>query len=244
VNFHAPRAAALADAVPHGVLDERLRDLLAGDPEVEVVGLCADGVEAVSAIRALAPDLVFLDVQMPESGGFDVVAEIGVDRMPVVVFVTAYDDYALRAFEAHALDYLLKPFDEARFRGALARAKAHVRAARGSRPRLLERLIVKSGGRYVFVKAEEIDWVEAQGNYVRLHAGGASHLLRDSIGHLEGRLDPDRFLRIHRSTIVNLDRVREIAPLFHGEHAVVLEDGTRLTLSRGYRDRLSRFEPR
>jgi len=223
---------------------ERLRDLLVADAEVEVVGLCADGVEAVAAIRSLAPDLVFLDVQMPESGGFDVVAEVGVERMPVFVFVTAYDDYALRAFEAHALDYLLKPFDEARFRGALARAKAHVRATRGSRPRLLDRLIVKTGGRYVFVKAEEIDWVEAQGNYVRLHVGEASYLLRDSIGKLEVRLDPDRFLRIHRSTIVNLDRVREITPLFHGEYAVVLADGTRLTLSRGYRDRLSRFESR
>jgi two-component system LytT family response regulator len=223
----------------------RIRDLLAADADVEVACECGDGVEAVEAIRALAPDLVFLDVQMPERGGFDVVAEIGTDRMPVVVFVTAYDDYALRAFEAHALDYILKPFDEARFRGALARAKAQVhvaRAARGAQPRFLTRLMVKSGDRFVFVRDEEIDWVEADGNYVRLHAGAAEHLLRETIRGLEARLDPERFMRIHRSTIVNLDRVREIHPLFHGEYRVVLADGTKLTLSRGYRDRLSRFE--
>jgi two-component system, LytTR family, response regulator len=221
---------------------DRIRDLLASDAEVEVAGECGDGVAAVEAIRALGPDLVFLDVQMPERGGFDVVAEIGTDRMPVVVFVTAYDDYALKAFEAHALDYILKPFDEARFRGALARAKAHVRAARGTRPRFLTRLMVKSGDRFVFVKDDEIDWIEADGNYVRLHATGGEHLLRETIRGLEARLDPERFLRIHRSTIVNLDRVREIHPLFHGEYRVVLSDGTKLTLSRGYRDRLSRFE--
>ena len=223
----------------------RIRDLLAADAEVEIAGECGDGVEAVEAIRALAPDLVFLDVQMPERGGFDVVAEIGPDRMPVVVFVTAYDDYALKAFEAHALDYILKPFDEARFRGALSRAKTQVhvaRAARGAPPRHLTRLMVKSGDRFVFVKDDEIDWVEADGNYVRLHVGEAEYLLRETIRGLEARLDPERFLRIHRSTIVNLDRVREIHPLFHGEYRVVLADQTKLTLSRGYRDRLSRFE--
>jgi two-component system LytT family response regulator len=235
-----PVRALVVDDEP--LARDRIRDLLAADPDVEVVGTCGDGVEAVEAIRALAPDLVFLDVQMPERGGFDVVETIGVDRMPVVVFVTAHDDYALRAFEAHALDYILKPFDEARFRDALARAKARVREARGSRPRFLTRLMVKSGGRFVFLRDEEIDWLEADGNYVRLHVGPAEHLMRDTIRGLEARLDPERFLRIHRSTIVNLDRVREIHPLFHGEHRVVLSDGTKLTLSRGYRDRLARFE--
>ncbi len=236
---------------------ERLRDLLASDGEVDVVGLCGDGVEAVEAIRALSPDLCFLDVQMPERGGFDVVSDVGVDRMPVVVFVTAYDDHALEAFEARALDYLLKPFDETRFRGALDRAKAHIRTARAAglgarleslveelsgRSRHLDRIVVKSGGSLVFVKTAEIDWIEAEGNYVRLHVGAASHLVRDTIGRLEESLDPGRFLRVHRSTIVNLDRVREVHPLFHGEYRVVLDDGTKLRLSRGYRDRLSRFE--
>ena len=236
-----PISALIAD--DEASARSRLRRLLA-PYSFELLEDARDGLEALEAIQKHRPQVLFLDVQMPGLGGFEVVEALTPDAMPLIVFVTAYDDYALRAFEAHALDYLLKPFDEARFRDALARAKAHVRATRGSRPRLLDRLIVKSGGRFVFVKAEEIDWVEAQGNYVRLHSGGAAHLLRDSIGKLEGRLDPDRFLRIHRSTIVNLDRVREIAPLFHGEHAVVLADGTRLTLSRGYRDRLSRFEPR
>jgi two-component system LytT family response regulator len=236
---------------------ERLCDLLRSDAEVDVVAVCADGVEAVAAVRDLSPDLCFLDVQMPESGGFDVVTEIGVDRMPVVIFVTAYDHHALRAFEAHALDYLLKPFDEARFRAALERAKTHVRNARAAslgerlaslveelRPQRehLDRVAVRSSGRLVLLKWTEIDWIAAEGNYVRLHAGDASHLLRETIGALEARLDPRQFMRIHRSTIVNLDRVREVQPLFHGEHRVVLDDGTKLTLSRGYRDRLSRFE--
>jgi len=235
---------------------ERIRDLLARDPEVLVAGECADGVEAIAAIRALEPDLVFLDVQMPEKGGFDVVAEIGVDALPTLVFVTAYDEYALRAFEACALDYILKPFDEERFARTLARAKAQIVGTGErdvhrrvlalveelrARAKHLDRLMIRAGGRLFFVDVGEIDWIEAEGNYVRIHVGEASHLLRETISGLESQLDPDRFLRVHRSTIVSLDRVREIRPLFHGEHSVVLRDGTTLTLSRGYRDRLSRF---
>ena len=234
---------------------ERLRVLLGADPEVEVAGECADGFEAEEAIRSLAPDLVFLDVQMPERDGFGVVEAVGVDRFPVVVFVTAYDQHALRAFEVHALDYLLKPFDEERFARTLARAKAQVRSVADgdvqrrvlslveelrARPAHLERVMVKTGGHLAFVRTDEIDWIKAEGNYVRLHAGGAAYMLRETISNLEAQLDPERFLRIPRSTIVNLDRVAEIHPLFHGEYRVVLRDGTKLTLSRGYRDRLPR----
>lgn len=236
---------------------ERIRALVDRDPDVVVAGECRDGVEAIAAIRAQAPDLVFLDVQMPEKDGFDVVAEIGVDRLPVLVFVTAHDDHALRAFEVAALDYLLKPFDEDRFSTTLDRAKTQIRSRRpdefqqrvlsmmeGLRTaaRGLERLIVKTGGQLVFLKTEEVDWIQAEGNYVRLHVGTASHLVRETIQSLEASLDPARFMRIHRSTIVNLDRVREIQPLVHGEYRVVLTDGTKLSLSRGYRDRLARFE--
>lgn len=235
---------------------ERIRDLLERDPEVVVAAECRDGQEAIAAIREHSPDLVFLDVQMPEKSGFDVIAEVGVERLPVIVFVTAHDDYALRAFEVAALDYLLKPFDADRFAKTLDRAKAQIRSRQpdefqervlslmeGLRaPRGLERLIVKTGGQLVFLKTEEVDWIQAEGNYVRLHVGAASHLVRETIQGLEASLDPARFMRIHRSTIVNLDRVREIQPLVHGEYRVVLTDGTKLTLSRGYRDRLARFE--
>lgn len=236
---------------------ERIRDLLERDPEVVVAAECRDGLEAIAAIREHSPDLVFLDVQMPEKSGFDVIAEVGVDRLPVIVFVTAHDDYALRAFEVAALDYLLKPFDADRFAKTLDRAKAQIRSRLPDEfqqrvlsmmedlraaPRGLERLIVKTGGQLVFLKTEEVDWIQAEGNYVRLHVGTASHLVRETIQGLEASLDPGRFMRIHRSTIVNLDRVREIQPLVHGEYRVVLTDGTKLTLSRGYRDRLSRFE--
>ncbi len=236
---------------------ERIRNLVERDPEVVVAAECRDGQEAIAAIRERAPDLVFLDVQMPEKSGFDVIAEVDVAVLPVIVFVTAHDDYALRAFEVAALDYLLKPFDEDRFSKTLDRAKTQIRSRRpdefqqrvlsmmeGLRtaPRGLERLIVKTGGQLVFLKTEEVDWIQAEGNYVRLHVGRASHLVRETIQSLEASLDPARFMRIHRSTIVNLDRVREIQPLVHGEYRVVLTDGTKLSLSRGYRDRLARFE--
>jgi len=238
---------------------ERIRALVDRDPDVVVAGECRDGVEAIAAIRAQAPDLVFLDVQMPEKDGFDVVAEIGVDRLPVLVFVTAHDDHALRAFEVAALDYLLKPFDEDRFARTLERAKAQIRGRHAggfeqrvlammetlrTAPRGLDRLMIKTGGRLVFLRTVDVDWIEAEGNYVRLHVGAASHLVRETIQGLDATLDPAQFIRIHRSTIVNLDRVREIEPLAHGEHRVVLTDGTKLTLSRGYRDRLSRHQSR
>jgi len=232
---------------------ERVRGLLADEADVEILGECRDGLEAVEAIRREAPDLVFLDVQIPEVDGFGVIEQVGIEKTPVIVFVTAYDQYALQAFEVHAVDYLLKPFDQDRFQKALARARQSVQSRRSGdvNERLvallqdlktpqghLERLVVKSSGRLFFLRAEEIDWIESSGNYVTLHVGPESHLLRETMNGIESKLDPARFIRIHRTAIVNIDRIRELQPLFHGEYDVVLRTGTTLTLSRGYRDRL------
>ena len=232
---------------------ERLRKLLQDEPEIEFVGECADGVDAVNTIQKLSPDLVFLDVQMPELDGFGVVAKIDAARMPAIVFVTAHDKFALKAFEVHALDYLLKPFDRERFQIALRRAVDHIHrgqpkelgerldslmAELKGKSKPAERLTVKTGGRIFFLKTETIDWIEASDNYVNLHAGNESHLLRETMAALEARLSPDTFLRISRSTIVNVERIQELQPMFHGEYVIILRNGTRLTLSRGYRDKL------
>jgi two-component system LytT family response regulator len=235
---------------------QRLRALLAGEPDIEVIGECADGSEAVAAIREHEPDLLFLDVQMPKLDGFGVLETVGPEQMPATIFVTAYDRYALQAFEVHALDYLLKPFDRKRFQKALRRARLQFQS--GGRPegearlqalaegtktgrKPQERLVIKAGGRVFFLKTDEIDWIEAAGNYARVHAGGESHLLRETMGGLEARLDPDKFLRIHRSTIVNIERIQELQPWFHGDYVVILRDGTQLTLSRSYRQKLQEF---
>ncbi len=226
---------------------------LAGHPNVTVVGLCANGFEAVEAIQQHTPDLVFLDVQMPEMNGFDVLAALDPEAMPAVIFITAYDQHALRAFEVHALDYLLKPIDDDRFRDALKRAQKFLTGQqRGSlNQQLLDllkavqperayppRFVIKQGGRIQFVRTEAIDWVEAAGDYVCLHVGGKRHLMRETMAAMEARLDPQRFVRIHRSTIVNADRIRELEPGFNGDHVVLLEDGTQLKQSRSYRNRL------
>src|SRR6476660_1224921 len=232
---------------------ERLAGLLSNEADMEVVAQCRDGEEAVTAIVDYTPDLVFLDVQMPQMDGFEVIEAVGPERMPLVIFVTAYDQHALRAFQVRALDYLLKPFDRERFAGALQRARkqiereetgdlgrrllALVKDLRKDQPRA-ERLVVKSGGRLFFLRADEIDWVEAAGNYVRLHVGTTSHLLRETMNAIEGRLDPEKFFRIHRSRIVNMERIQELQPWLNGEYDVVLRTGTRLTLSRGYREKL------
>jgi len=232
---------------------DRIREMLKGDPDVEIVGECANGKSAVTAIEKHSPDLLFLDVQMPEMDGFHVLQKISPEKMPLVIFVTAYDKYALRAFEVFALDYLLKPFDRERFQKALERAKSQIHH-RGesdfrqqvlalledfeSKPEYLRRLAVKTGGRIFFLRVEEIDWIEAEGNYVRIHAGKESHLLRETISIVEGQLDPKRFLRIHRSTIVNIDRIAELQPWFHGEFRVILRNGTQLMLSRTHREKL------
>jgi two-component system LytT family response regulator len=228
-----------------------MRSLLSHEADMEVIGEAEDGLAAVEAIGANHPDLVFLDVRMPNLDGFGVIQTIGPDKMPVVVFVTAYDKHALRAFEVQALDYLLKPFDGERFQGALRRVRQQLEEGHAGlerrlmalvrdldRPSRPERLVVKSGGRLFFLRVDEIDWVEAAGNYVKLHVGADAHLLRETMTSIEGRLNPDTFIRIHRSHIVNLERIKELQPWFNGEYVVMLQNGTKLTLSRGYRDRL------
>jgi two-component system, LytTR family, response regulator len=232
----------------------RIRSLLAHDSSVEVIGECSDGHQAVSSITELTPDLVFLDIQMPAMDGFEVIKTIGAERMPTVIFVTAYDQYALKAFEVNALDYLLKPFDRKRFQKTLDRAKAMIRGLQNGNVnnRLLsllgdlrreqetpDRFVIKSGGRVLFLRVEEIDWMRAVGNYVRLQVGRDSHLMRETMTGMEAKLNPDRFMRIHRSTIVNLDRVKEAQPWAKGEYVVIMRDGTRLIMSRRYRERLN-----
>jgi two-component system LytT family response regulator len=211
--------------------------LLRRDPEVEVVRECGSGMEALAEIRGSKPDLVFLDVQMPECDGFDVLEMLGGELPPAVVFVTAYDQYALRAFEAGALDYLLKPFDNARFDRALGRAKERIAHEKTSPP-VMERFAVKSAGQVSFLKASEIDWIEAADYYSCLHVGARTHLLRRSMAELDEELDQTVFCRIHRSTIVKLDRVRGMKLNESGEYDVLLEDGTKLRLSRRYRKEL------
>lgn len=231
----------------------RLRHMLRDEPDVEIVGEIASGRQAVEAIRELRPDLVFLDVQMPGLNGLEVCRALAPEELPRIVFVTAYDRYALEAFELHALDYLLKPFDQERFRKTLAHARTQVRPAAtasatdpvlaalkhlqaaAARP---ERLAFKCDGRVVFVRLEEVDYVESEGNYAKIHAGATVHLVRETLSALEQQLAPDRFLRISRSVIVNLDRVKEVQPLFYGDHVVILRNGTQLTLTRSHRDKI------
>jgi two-component system LytT family response regulator len=211
--------------------------LLGQKPEVDVVSECCSGMEALTEIGNLKPDLVFLDVEMPECDGFDVLEMLGRDIPLAVIFVTAYDKYALRAFEAGALDYLLKPFDNARFDLALSRAKERIAQGKGA-PRAVERLAIKSSGQVSFLKISDIDWIEAADYYSCLHVGTKTHLLRRSLSDLDQELDQSMFCRIHRSTIVRLDRVRGLQLNDGGEHEVVLSDGTRLRLSRRYRKEL------
>jgi two-component system LytT family response regulator len=211
--------------------------LLRRDPEIDVVQECGSGMEALAEIRSSKPDLVFLDVQMPECDGFDVLEMLGKDLPPAVVFVTAYDQYALRAFEAGALDYLLKPFDNARFDRALGRAKGRIAQDRNLPP-TLDKFAVKSAGQVAFLRISEIDWIEAADYYSCLHVGARTHLLRRSMAELDQELDQAIFCRIHRSTIVKLDRVRGLKLNENGEYDVLLDNGTRLRLSRRYRKQL------
>ena len=232
---------------------ERIRDLLEREPNIEVVAECPDGHAAAQAVQQLSPDLLFLDVQMPELDGFAVLEQAALPPGLCIVFVTAYDEYALRAFDVHAADYLLKPFDRDRFQIALRRARTLLAGQQQleSTSQLLgllrelrsnshapSRIPIKTDGRVLFLRPEQIDWLEAADNYVRVHTRTGSYLVRDTLNEFEARLDLDAFARIHRGTIVNMDRVKELRPLFHGEYTVLLEDGTRLTLSRRYRDRL------
>lgn len=237
-----------------------LRVLLERDPQIEVLDECRNGREAVKAINTLSPDLIFLDIQMPEMDGFDVLAHVGPEHIQAIIFVTAFDQYALKAFDVHALDYLLKPFDDERFARALERAKSQIAAReinhlskrllalleereterKGSQrdERYLTRLMIKASSRMMLLKVDEIDFIEADGNYAKLHVGRKTHLLREKMNDLEGRLDPAKFVRIHRSIIVNLDRIKELHPHFNGDYVVVLEDGRQLKLSRTRREHL------
>ena len=232
---------------------EGVRRQLEREPGVEILAECGDGLTAVETIREVAPDLVFLDVQMPGMDGFEVTRAIGIDVMPAVVFVTAYDKYALQAFEVNAVDYLLKPFDSERFQKAFQRARVQIARRtteainekleallESMRPqqRYLERLVVKSTGRIFFLPVTEIDWIESADNYVNLHCGRESHLIRETLSSLESKLNPEEFLRVRHSAIVNLNRIKELRPLFKGEYEIVLQNGVKLTSSRRYKNKI------
>ena len=233
-----------------------LRSFLADDAGIEVIGECCDGYTAIEMIESAAPDLVFLDIQMPDLDGFGVLRALAPEAIPNIAFVTAYDQFALQAFDVHAIDYLLKPFDRERFQRTLERAKQQISLQKrkdvneellrmlneqSARPQPLKRILVKSGDKSFFVRPEEISWIEAQGNYVALHVGAQSFLLRQTITALEATLDPAKFQRIERSTIVNLDAIREMHPAGRGEYEIVLKEGVTLKLSHTYRESFLRF---
>lgn len=231
-----------------------IRKMLAEDTDVEIVGECSNGVEAIESIQKFSPDLLFLDIEMPEMDGFALLESFDEEKMPAVIFVTAYNQYAVKAFEVSAVDYLLKPFDHERMEKALEKAKTNLRersdAERSgqvlellqqlnTKQEMLERFVVKNNGRVLLISCEDVDWIEASGNYVLLHAGGKNHILRETMKRIEKRLDPNKFLRIHRSTIVNIDSIKELQTHFNGEHLVILKSGNELTLSRRYREKIS-----
>jgi two-component system LytT family response regulator len=230
-----------------------IRRFLKQEPDVELLGECGDGKETVAMIRNTKPDLLFLDVQMPELDGFAVLDTLGAADMPQVIFTTAYESYAIRAFELHALDYLLKPFDQVRFKAAMQHARERLRNHRpgeegvqiGSlletikaQQQHLDRLIIKADGRITFLNTHDIEWIEADDKYVYLHTAKGKKMVRQTLSSMEAQLDPKRFRRIHRSAVVNVERIKEMQPLFNGEHSVLMDDGTKLTLSRTYKDKL------
>lgn len=235
---------------------KRLKELLLSDNEIDVIDSCKNGEEAIVAITDLQPDLVFLDIQMPEITGFDVLENIDLQHPPVIVFVTAYDQYALQAFEVHAIDYLLKPFDKKRFNKALERAKKYVKqvsetdfknnieqlvAYHRTEGTYIPRLMVKKGERFVFLKIDEIDWIEAAGNYIQITVGDKSYMLRETMSNMEEKLNPESFARVHRSTIVNIERIKTLEPWFHGDYKIKLKTGKELTMSRNYKELLKQF---
>lgn len=226
---------------------ERVRTLLAAAPGVKLLGECSGGRDAVEAIIEQQPDLVFLDVQMPDLDGFQVLEAVGDDHLPAIVFVTAYDEYALRAFEVHALDYLLKPIEPERFARTLARVRESLGDSSDRRLRDLldarptDRLVIRTRGKVSFLKPSEIDWIEADGKHAKLHAGKETHVVRQQLQRLEPRLAPHGFVRVHRSAIVNVDRIKELEPWFHGEYVVILKDGTKLTSSAAHSEALHKI---
>ena len=239
---------------------KKLRVLLDSEPGVQVVAECQDGLQTVSAVQTHRPDLLLIDIRLPDIDGFQVLKQIASDEMPVVVFTTAYDQFAIRAFEAHALDYLLKPFDGERLHHAVERARAELLKvhdrdltgrildllAKNAEPKMEskqvdDRMVIRAGGKVVFLDVKEIDWIEAAANYVKLNVGKDSYLLREGIGSISERLDPDRFVRIHRSVIVNVRKIKELQPCESGEYIAVLRNGKELSCSRGYRTQLQRL---
>lgn len=254
MDLESPIKTIIVDDEP--LARKRLVKLLDGDKEVDISAVCENGMEAIEQINGQQPQLVFLDIQMPGVDGFEVLQEVEADDMPIIIFVTAYDEYALKAFKVHALDYLMKPFKKERFKEALDRAKQDI--AQRLQPPLdqkikkllkyveedsdsLPRILVKSSERYFFLKTNQIDWIEAAGNYVCIHAAGKKHLIRETMTNIEQKLDSDTFFRIHRSAIVNVDKIKELEKWFHGDYKVILENGEKLTMSRNYKQLLEQF---
>jgi two-component system, LytTR family, response regulator len=253
MGMESLRAIVVDDEKPARM---RLIELLEREPDVDVVATAADGREALDVLRRVKPDLLFLDVQMPQLDGFGVLQQLAPEELPVTILVTAYDKYAIQAFDAHAIDYLLKPFSDQRFDNAIKRARKYIASADvraqadeltaaaeerrsvDARSGFLERLVLKSNGSITFLDIDEVDWIEAAGVYIYLHVGARSHLYRSSVTQLLQRLDPRRFVRVHRSAAVNTARIRELRPITHGDFALILKDGTELTLSRAYRSQV------
>lgn len=234
---------------------DRIREMLNDYPEIEVIAEARNGGEAIEAIKTQSPDLVFLDVQMPDLNGFEVLESLNVERLPMIIFVTAYDQHAIRAFDVHAVDYLTKPFDRKRFAEAIEHARIYMKGTEQpdtariikllqefkAGPRYLERFAIKSGEKVLFIRSEDVEAIEAQGNYVRLNLGNSSHLLRETLNNIEAQIDPRVFVRIHRRTIVNINRIKELQTWARGEYRVVLQNGAHYSLSRGYREHFDNF---
>ena len=233
---------------------EKIRSFLETNPDFKIIDECGNGVQAIESILNQKVDLVLLDIQMPDLNGFGVIEELGASPLPHVIFITAHDEFAIKAFEVNAIDYLLKPFDKERFDRALERAKITIKnsvqlaltdkidhlleSIREKQP-FVNRFVIKSSGRIYFLKAEQIDWIESAGNYVIFHSGKDEHLYRETLKSLEQKLDPENFIRIHRSRIVNIDRIKELQPWSHGDYLIILQDGTDLLLSRNYKENLT-----
>lgn len=246
--------AIIADDEP--LAREKVQLFAQGEKDIEIVDICANGHEALSSYQRYKPDLIFLDIQMPEMNGFDFLSRINASPLPGIIFITAYDEFALRAFEFHALDYLLKPYDRERFKKAVEHARLSLQS--NSRPDIteeqikalltsmkqpaavLDRLIVKTGGRVIFLRIEEVDWMEAAGNYVKLHTGNESHLVRETMSNLEQQLPSSKFIRIHRSTIVNIEKIKELQPYFNGEYKVILQNNTHVIMSRNFKENFTK----
>jgi len=232
---------------------ERIKNLLENEVDIEVIDESGNGFEALSKIQEKKPELVFLDVRIPEMNGFEIIEQIDEENIPHIIFVSAHEKYALRAFEMHALDYLLKPFDENRFQQALCRARERIQIRKTgeitcrlkelihnvkSEHKYLDRLVIKTEGRIFFIKTDEINWIEAAGNYITLYLDNEKYLMRETMNCMEARLDPGKFIRVHRSKIVNIERIKEIQSWFNGEHLIILDNGTELNLSRKYKEKM------